>query len=115
MATNKPHISADLAELQVKYVSLPPGAGKTTAAIEMMRRHLNRELKLPKIPKYIFYVAATVELLTQTSRNLRKVVGKKLQVNIRIAYADKRDTITVQQQVSNILSGLTNSGKDAQE
>lgn len=115
MATNKPHISADLAELQVKYVSLPPGAGKTTAAIEMMRRHLNRELKLPKVPKYIFYVAATVELLTQTSRNLRKVVGKKLQVNIRIAYADKRDTITVQQQVSNILSGLTNSGKDAQE
>jgi hypothetical protein len=107
-------LSAGLAQLQVKYVSLPPGAGKTTAAIEMMRQHLERKLSLPKIPKYVFYVAATQLLLMQTATNLRKTVKSRLRENIRIAYSEAGDPTTVQEQVQNILAGLSNSGSKKQ-
>lgn len=115
--SNKHSINPDLAALQVKYVSLPPGAGKTTAAIEMMRQHLTGDLKLAKTPKYIFYVAATVELLNQTAQRLQKAVrSKKLRSKIRIAYHDPKDKdrLSVQQQVPNILGGRTNDGKSSQ-
>lgn len=109
-----------LNDLSISYVSLAPGAGKTNAAIEMMRLHMKGDLEMKRVPKYIFYVSATTLLLKQTASSLfRKIQAKKstrkLTPNLRIAYSKKGDKVTVQEQVQNILNGRSNDGETKQE
>ncbi|QRE00084.1 hypothetical protein [Burkholderia phage BCSR5] len=105
-----------LSRLMVKYVSLPPGAGKTDAAIEMMKQHIQRALDLKHKPRYVFYVATTRHLLKQTAERLHKQLSTKERRRLRIAYSEEgsKDDDTVQEQVNNILAGRTNDGKKKQ-
>jgi superfamily II DNA or RNA helicase len=60
----------------VNYVSAQPGTGKTKAAVEFMRRHVEAGHSGKRVG-YIFYVAPTKELLLQTIGNLEKELQDK--------------------------------------
>lgn len=116
--TNDTDDTAMVARLVVKYVSLPPGAGKTQGAIEMMRQHVNGAIGMPNPPKYMFYVAATRTLLRQTLNNLYKVVPDNKHHKIRAAFTKKgqwkRRKSGVAQEILNVLDGKSNNGSHKQ-
>ncbi|WP_155674913.1 DEAD/DEAH box helicase family protein [Burkholderia stagnalis] len=62
--------------MEIRYVSVPPGAGKTTAALNCLADHVRRGIS-GTASGYIFYVAPTVELLKQSLRNLRALLEKE--------------------------------------
>ncbi|MDN3120642.1 DEAD/DEAH box helicase, partial [Enterococcus faecalis] len=72
--------------ITVNYVSGVPGLGKTRAAIDFMRRHIEGGLA-GKDVGYLFYVAPTVDLLNQTIKNLKALLDPALHVMIRAEYS----------------------------
>lgn len=110
------------------YVSLPPGAGKTNAALALMSRHVRgRSLLIrgtvPGIdpldtPDFVFYVAPTKHLLQQTHRRLvSKLKGvPALMPRLRIAYSDndnRGDSVSLQ--LDRIFDGKHNDGREGAE
>lgn len=59
--------------LTVNFVSAPPGLGKTRAAVEFMRKHVEAG-HAKKKPGYILYVAPTKKLLEQTVKSVQRVL-----------------------------------------
>lgn len=102
-------------DLIVKYVSAPPGTRKTTAAIEFMRRHIERGLDGEDVG-YVFYVAPTRFLLDQTIENLARIVPKDSHYMFQAAYARKQDIYArtkVEDKIYAILDGRSTSSMDA--
>jgi hypothetical protein len=100
----------------INYVSASPGTGKTKAAIEFMRRHIERGSR-GKRPGYIFYVAPTRELLKQTILNLEKVIPKQQMLRrVRAAYSTGSVAASnIDEQVYRILDGYANDGSRTKE
>jgi len=94
-----------IAQLIVRYVSAPPGTGKTNASLEFMRRHILAGLD-GKPVGYVFYVAATVELLQQTISNLERLVPATTHFMFRSIYATEQDKFSGYTVTSKILAVL---------
>jgi len=89
--------------LTIKYVSAPPGTGKTNAAIQFMRQHILKGAHR-KNPGFIFYVAPTTELLNQTLANLEKSLkNRKYHQYIQGAYGT---VATRDKQIRNIVHAI---------
>lgn len=70
--------------ITVNYVSGVPGLGKTRAAIDFMRRHIEGGLA-GKDVGYLFYVAPTVDLLNQTIKNLKALLDPALHYVVELS------------------------------
>lgn len=102
-------------DLVVKYVSAPPGTRKTTAAIEFMRRHIERGLNGDNVG-YIFYVAPTRFLLDQTIKNLARAVPEDNHFMFRAAYAKRQEQSArtrVEDEIYAVLDGRSNNSMDS--
>lgn len=94
---------------KIRYVSLPPGSGKTSGAIEFMRRNIVKSLtksNLSKIP-YVLYVAPTIQLLTATKKRLMKKLSKVESKKVQFFHSDNDESIfgskTVREKIHNYL------------
>ncbi|WP_353738071.1 DEAD/DEAH box helicase [Burkholderia multivorans] len=60
--------------MNLNYISVPPGTGKTTAALHCIADHVRRGMNDKEVG-YIFYAAPTVALLEQSYDTLKSMLG----------------------------------------
>ncbi|WP_322073596.1 DEAD/DEAH box helicase family protein [Burkholderia cepacia] len=87
--------------MNLNYISVPPGTGKTTAALAYIADHVRRGMA--EEVGYVFYVAPTVNLLRQSYTNLTKLLPSHEM--LFMATSGGKTGRTVADKIAGILNG----------
>jgi hypothetical protein len=88
--------------MNLNYISVPPGTGKTTAALNYIADHVKRGIAGEEVG-YIFYVAPTVALLDQSYTNLEKLLPND--ERLFMAVSGGKNERTVADKIAGTLNG----------
>ncbi|MBU9357496.1 DEAD/DEAH box helicase family protein [Burkholderia multivorans] len=88
--------------MNLNYISVPPGTGKTTAALHCIADHVRRGMNDEEVG-YIFYAAPTVALLEQSYDTLKSMLGSDEM--LFMAISDGKGGRTVADKIDGILKG----------
>ena len=94
--------------MNLNYISVPPGTGKTTAALAYIADHVRRGMA-EKEPGYVFYVAPTVDLLRQSYTNLANLLPND--DTLFMATSGGKTDRTVADKIAGILNGSNQYAK----
>jgi hypothetical protein len=90
--------------MEIRYVAVPPGAGKTTAALNMLADYVRRGAEGEEVG-YVFYCAPTVQLLKQSFSNLRKLIGVENTSFLHLVYSNGAIQGNIADRIEALLDG----------
>jgi hypothetical protein len=90
--------------MEIRYVAVPPGAGKTTAALNMLADYVRRGAEGEEVG-YLFYCAPTVQLLKQSFSNLRKLIGVENTSFLHLVYSNGAIQGNIADRIEALLDG----------
>jgi hypothetical protein len=97
----------------ISFVAAPPGARKTTAALNFIADHIKRGDQGEE-PGFLFYVVPTVKLMRQSQENLAKLVSADLfKMHVRLVHSEGIHSQAVSDRIHAILDGKTLHGMHA--